>query len=187
MYWNHPNSMAGKLGGLFPQLCAITSLFLFYFPPSLLPPSTSLFLPYPPPSLPLHPSLPAFLPQLLIYPRVVKWTGYRRALQFSTVVFVISCICIPFSNQITGPIGGTDAVSTSQNASLFSGSGSGSGWDLSLIQNVTQELNTTLNSTDYCNNVLGDVRGVNENSIKRVPIIVWLVLLTFVLFMVMSR
>lgn len=170
-------------------LCVITWLFLpslSLSPLSLPSPSHSLPLP-PSPSLlflPLPPSRPA---QLVIYPTVIKWTGYRRALQVSILVFIISCVCIPFSNKITGPISGTDTVSTSQNTSLFSGSGSGGGWNLSLIQNVTQELNTTLNSTDYCNTVQEDVIGVNENSIKRVPITVWLVLITFVLLMVVSR
>jgi len=78
---------------------------------------------------------------------------------------------LPFSNQITGPIPNTSALNTSLS---YSGSGSGSGFKNS----------TTF---DYCGNDLSDEMQVNINSVKRIPIYVWVVVVIFLLIMVVSR
>ena len=94
---------------------------------------------------------------------------------------------LPFSNRITGPIEPQDPLcinATSNSSSIFSGSGSGSG--SGVFENATFDLNATdTNSTAYCE--IEDVMDVNDNSIKRVPITVWLVLLGVMGLLVISR
>ena len=93
---------------------------------------------------------------------------------------------LPFSNKITGPIssptGGPCSAdnnsSSSSSSSLFSGSGSGSVFDNS--SNFTDT-----NSTDFCE--MGYEIGVNENSISRVPLKVWAILLTVMVLLAISR
>ena len=89
---------------------------------------------------------------------------------------------LPFSNRITGPIEPQDPLclnaTSNSSSSIFSGSGSGSG--SGVFENATDT-----NSTAYCE--IDDVIGVNENSIKRVPISVWLILLAVMCLLVISR
>ena len=107
---------------------------------------------------------------------MVKWLGYRKTLQFGVIIFIICCIVLPFSNRITGPITSAEAANDTSN---FSGSGSG---------NITLDLNTTdLNSTLYCGDDQEDLIGVNPDSIKRVPIQVWAVLITVMVLIVVGR
>lgn len=76
---------------------------------------------------------------------------------------MVSIMLLPWSNSISGPV----SVSTAGNdtdTDMISGSGAGN--------------NTVL---DYCGQeeVLASL---NENSIRRIPIVVWLVILTILLF-----
>ena len=87
------------------------------------------------------------------------------------VLYAVSCVLLPFSNQITGPIPNTSALNTSLS---YSGSGSGSGFHSS-------------RTFDYCGNDLSDEMQVNINSVKRIPIYVWVVVVIFLLIMVVSR
>ena len=109
--------------------------------------------------------------QLSVFPLIVRCIGYRWTLRLGLVLFAVSCVLLPFSNQITGPIPNTSAL----NASLsYSGSGSGSGF-----QNIT--------TFDYCGNDLSDEMQVNINSVRRIPIYIWVVVVIFLLIMVVSR
>ena len=98
--------------------------------------------------------------QLTVYPRIVKCLGYRRTLQLGIVLYGVSCILLPFSNQITGPI--------TKDTDGGSGSGLGSGL---LVMNTTD--------LDYCGNNISSSSTdtlINENSVKRMPAQVWIVL-----------
>ena len=87
------------------------------------------------------------------------------------VLYAVSCVLLPFSNQITGPIPNMSTL----NASLsYSGSGSGSGF-----QNST--------TFDYCENDLSDEMHANINSVIRIPIYVWVVVVITLLVMMVSR
>ena len=83
-------------------------------------------------------------------------------------MFAASCVLLPFSNQITGPVpapfGSNDTIS---------GSGSGSGlW----------------NNTDFCGNDFNSMDvSVNENSVKRIPLYIWVVVTGIVVFLVAAR
>ena len=75
---------------------------------------------------------------------------------------------LPFSNQITGPVPVPESLNDT-----FSGSGSGSGLQ---------------NSTDYCGNDLSSTSvSVNENSVKRIPVYIWAVVIGIFVFMVAAR
>jgi len=108
--------------------------------------------------------------QLTVFPLIVRCIGYRWTLRLGLVLYAVSCVLLPFSNQITGPIPNTSAL----NASLsYSGSGSGSGFQ---------------NSTfDYCGNDLSDEMHANKNSVIRIPIYVWVVVVTTLLLMMVAR
>lgn len=109
---------------------------------------------------------------------MVKYLGYRRTLQFGISMFVVCYMLLPFSNRITGPIsssaGGPCSSNTTGNVSIFSGSGSG------IFENETLNLN-------YCGTEDFDTIGVNENSVRRVPIRVWLMLISLMVLLVIAR
>ena len=111
--------------------------------------------------------------------------------QICVAAFVIGCIALPFSNQITGPIGGSNALGSDHTSHGASGFGSGSRWEhnQTVFGHVEPELNDTAdNSTDYCDSS-GQVYavGVNDNSIERVPIAVWSVLISISLLIFFSK
>ena len=109
--------------------------------------------------------------QLSVFPLIIKCIGYRWTLRLGLVLFAVSCVLLPFSSQITGPIPNTSV----ENASLvYSGSGSGSGF-----QNST--------TFDYCGNDFSEEMHVNTNSVKRIPLYVWVVVIIFLSLMVVSR
>ena len=118
------------------------------------------------------------LPQLLVYPRLVKLLGYRRTFQFGVFACVACFLILPFSNWITGPIGdaadnlcsGSETNSTSS-SSVYSGSGSG-GF-------------VAANSTGFCQ--VDYETSVNENSVSRIPARVWAMLLSVMALLVISR
>ena len=106
-----------------------------------------------------------------MFPLIVKCLGYRWTFRFGLVLHVVVCVVLPFSNRITGPIPEVSLL----NATLSScGSGSGVGF-----QNIT--------SYDYCGNDLSSEVAVNENSVKRIPIKVWVVVAIILSVMVLSR
>ena len=111
------------------------------------------------------------LMQLSVFPLIVRCIGYRWTLRLGLVLFAVSCVLLPFSNQITGPIPNTSALNTSLS---YSGSGSGSGFHNS-------------RTFDYCGNDLSDEMQVNINSVRRIPIYIWVVVVIFLLIMVVSR
>ena len=113
----------------------------------------------------------AILMQLSVFPLTVRCIGYRWTLRLALVFFAVSCVLLPFSNQITGPIPNKSALNTSLS---YSGSGSGSGF-----QNST--------TFDYCENDLSDEMQVNINSVIRIPIYVWVVVVIILLVMMVSR
>ena len=109
--------------------------------------------------------------QLCVFPLTIKCIGYRWTLRLGLVLFAVSCVLLPFSSQIAGPIPNTSVL----NASLvYSGSGSGSGF-----QNST--------GFDFCGNDVSEEMYVNTNSVKRIPINVWVVVIVFLSLMVVSR
>lgn len=117
-----------------------------------------------------------FSPQLLIYPKLVKFLGYRRTFQSGVLAGVLCFFLLPFSNRITGPIGDAadDLCNSNGNSttSLFSESGSGSG---GFVANHTQFCEVDYEVT------------VNENSVARIPARVWAMLLGVMALLVISR
>ena len=113
-------------------------------------------------------SLGVLFPQGFIYSRIAKLLGFRWMFRTGAVVFLAGCVIIPFSNVITGP------VTFEGNNLTISGSGSGM-WAESGVSSV-----------DYCGQDTSDSQAdVNEDSIVRLPLAVWvmaeLALLSFVL------
>lgn len=102
--------------------------------------------------------------QPIVFPRTVKLLGYRNLLRASLVVFACSCILLPWSNRITGPI---DTISND----------TGSGMD--------PMMNDSSNY-DYCGRSPEEA-SVNEDSISRLPAKVWAVVLLALLAMIVSR
>ena len=97
----------------------------------------------------------------MVYPPVAKFFGYRWTCRILLVFLIPTCILFPFSNAITGPI------ATNRNSTSGSGDGSGLNGDW---------VGSGLNSTDYCGlNMTGAEGAVNEDSIKRLPLLVWAV------------
>ena len=87
--------------------------------------------------------------QLVIYPHILNVLGLRWSLRLFLIAFAISCVLLPFSNQITGPIGNSSNV----------------------LLNGTNETNLRI---DFCGAPLNSsLLSLNENSIKRIPISVW--------------
>ena len=114
------------------------------------------------------------------------------------MLFALSVALLPLANKITGPVDGTiptnitgpangsipdyltDSsmlLNISNNDNLWSGSGVGS--------NMNEMI--PANSTNYCGNDANEESLVNENSIKRIPGYVWVVLSLLLGFMVVSR
>ena len=92
------------------------------------------------------------------------------------LMFAATCMLLPFSNQITGPV----PVPTHQN-DTFSGSGCGNGSESGFGSGL-------LNSTDYCGNDLNSTAiSVNENSVKRIPVYIWVVVIGIYGFLVVGR
>ena len=90
-------------------------------------------------------------------------------------------LIFPFSNKITGPITPTNDDIMSINLQLGSGSGSGVNSSTTVSELVGSHLQ------DFCgNNETSEVH-VNENSVKRVPVKVWLTLMTIVGVWISSR
>ena len=92
------------------------------------------------------------------------------------LMFAATCVLLPFSNQITGPV----PVPTHKN-DTFSGSGCGNGSESGFGSGL-------LNATDYCGNDLNSTAiSVNENSVKRIPVYIWVVVIGIYGFLVVSR
>ena len=110
----------------------------------------------------------SYISQILVFPWIIKCLGYRWTFRLAVLVFAAACVLLPFSNQITGPVPVPESLNDT-----FSGSGSGSGLQ---------------NSTDYCGNDLSSTSvSVNENSVKRIPVYIWAVVIGIFVFLVISR
>ena len=93
----------------------------------------------------------------------------------------IATVLVPLSNTITGPISGgvnnTTNTSQAMNGSFYA-------------SELTGFSNSSLfpdDSGDYCGNGTFDESGVNENSIRRVPVHVWAFLIFNAAFLFLSR
>ena len=93
-------------------------------------------------------------------------------------MFALTCVLLPLSNKITGPIEGAGSESVN-----ITGSRNGSVPDYSWS---SSGLGSEMNETDYCGNGF-EVTLVNDNSIRRIPWHVWIVLCLIIGVMVMSR
>ena len=123
--------------------------------------------------------------QLLVYPHVAKRLGYRRTLQLGIAISTACTIVLPFSSRIAGPLSGSanGPCNNGSSPTVFSGSGSGGS---GIFDTATLDLNATdANSTQYCQ--IDYVIGVNDNSIARLPFRVWIVLLSVMILLVVSR
>ena len=96
---------------------------------------------------------------------MVRWLGYRRTLQFALGTYVVCSALLPLSNLITGPINSMESANNTGNVTL------------------------DLNATDlYCGvDVLEDSIGVNPNTVWRIPIRVWVVVITIMTITAVSR
>ena len=143
--------------------------------------------------------------QLLAYSKIAKCLGYRKTLQVGAVMFAVACALLPLSNKITGPVGRTnssapinitgpsipdywtDAVTLLNITGLSNGSTPDDLWSGSGVESSVNET-IAANSTDYCGNDVSEEESlVNENSIKRIPWYVWIVLSLLLGFLVISR
>ena len=88
-------------------------------------------------------------------------------LQIAILCLGIVTMLVPLSNTITGPISG--GVANTTNASQVV-NGSFSDGEFSGFSNSSLFFD---DSGDYCSNSTLDGSGVNENSIKRVPVYIW--------------
>ena len=101
--------------------------------------------------------------QSLVFPKVTKLLGFRNTFRFGVVIFGVTSFLLPFSNQITGPI-------PLSNASLPDSGTAGSGMSPDNEEtggycNYTLSVNSSFESS------------VNINSVARVPVYVWFVLI----------
>ena len=98
------------------------------------------------------------------------------------LLFAVSVVLVPLSNTITGPIPGGVANTTNAsqvvNSSFSNISGEVNVWDLT---------NSSLYSGDYCGNRTIEEGIINQNSIKRVPIYIWVVLIFLMSARLISR
>ena len=101
--------------------------------------------------------------QLFAFPWISKCLGYRWTFRLGMLLYVAATVVLPFSNQITGPIPVPAATS---------GSGSGSGYE---------------NYTDYCGNDISAELSVNVDSVKRIPVYIWVLLSALLGIQIMSR
>ena len=83
------------------------------------------------------------------------------------LVFAVSCVILPFSNQITGPV---VAASNTTNCTLDDGSGCGSGAE----PNIT---------TDYCQ----QLHAGGETVLSNLPAVVWVVMMLILTVHLVSR
>ena len=125
-------------------------------------------------------------------------------------MFALACVLLPLSNKIAGPVDKTNSSipvnitgpanestpdyfwSRSDSSILVNISGSANGsvpaylWSGSGMEGGLNET-VQANATDYCGNEAGEESLVNENSIKRIPWYVWIILSLLLGFMVVSR
>ena len=86
------------------------------------------------------------------------------------MMLFVGCVIIPFSNAITGPVAFEETNAT------INGSGSGM-W-----------VGSGFNSVDYCGeDKSGSQADVNEDSITRLPLSIWVVAEVALLFVVIPR
>ena len=89
-------------------------------------------------------------------------------------------LLFPFANKITGPIADDDDV-----MSISMDPGSGSGYGLNLSDPNVDDHGRIF---DFCvTNMSSEALTVNENSVKRVPVKVWLTLVAIVAVWITSR
>ena len=108
-----------------------------------------------------------------MFPRITKLIGFRNTFRLGLFFFGVTSFLLPFSNQITGPI-------PHSNAYLPDNGTAGSG-----MSPDDEE------SSDYCNYTLSVnssfQSSVNVNSVARVPIYIWCVLVIINAATVISR
>ena len=111
--------------------------------------------------------------QSLVFPRITKLVGFRNTFRLGVFLFGVATFVLPFSNQITGPI-------PHSNMYLPDNGTAGSGMspddeETSGYCNYTLSVNSSFESS------------VNINSVARVPIYVWIVLIFIESVMAIGR
>ncbi len=106
--------------------------------------------------------------QFFVFPRIAKCIGYRHTYKLGCALFAVSCILLPLSNLISGPV-----------SSLETGSGSGSGSGMVLD-------NSSATDVDFCGVSFSDA-SINVDSVSRVPARVWVVIMLITVLNVFSR
>ena len=116
--------------------------------------------------------------QLAIYPPFAKCSGYRGSFQIALIALAAGCVFLPFSNRITGPIPAAMNVSDT---------GLGSG-DIMNYNTSYHDKNITnlANGTSFCEG-FQKTDLVNENSVKRVSLSIWVTLIFGFGLIVLSR
>ena len=104
---------------------------------------------------------------------MTRWFGFRNTFRLGVFAFGVTFLLLPFSNQITGPI-------PHSNTSLPDNGTAGSGMspdddETSGYCNYTLSVNSSFESS------------VNVNSVARVPIYVWFVVITIVTLVYIGR
>ena len=104
---------------------------------------------------------------------MTKLFGFRNTFRLGVLLFGVASFLLPFSNQITGPI-------PSSSMSLPDNGTAGSGMSPDDDE-----------SSGYCNHTLSVnssfESSVNINSVARVPIYVWFVVITIVTVTIIGR
>ena len=117
--------------------------------------------------------------QLVIYPPVAKCCGYRGSFQIALIALAAGSVFLPFSNSITGPV---PTVKNISDTALGSGDFMNHSAPL-YNNNVTFEANGT---SSFCEG-FQKTDLVNDNSVKRVPLYIWVTLIFGFGLIVISR
>ena len=108
-----------------------------------------------------------------MFPRITKLIGFRNTFRLGVFLFGVATFVYPFSNQITGPI-------PHSNMYLLDNGTAGSG-----MSPDDEESSGYCNYTLYVNSSFQS--SVNVNSVARVPIYVWFVVIFIESVMVIGR
>ena len=101
------------------------------------------------------------------------------------LLFAVSVVLVPLSNTITGPIPG-GMVNTTNASQVVNGPFSNNSSEVNMWDLTNSSLYSG-DTGDYCGNRTIEGGNVNKNSIKRVPIYIWVVLMVLMSARLLSR
>ena len=105
-----------------------------------------------------------------MFPKLVKYLGYRHTYKLGCVLFGIASVLLPLSNRISGPI------SSDSHGDKGSGNGSGSGSGMGPVD-------------DFCGSPSFEAENSTQrgDSVSAIPARVWAVLFSITILLIFSR